>query len=254
MGIAKSILGIRVIFALIIIAAAVGLSTWGLVSTGKRIESAVEHLVDKYDAYLPEITIKNGLASIKEKQPYFVDTGDKSIVVVIDTREPKQSDAMDYLKDANAGAVLNKDRITVKSEGKIQVFPIKELPDMTLNAQTLRELAQEYFPLLMRVAAIVVVFYFLFAKLFQILMLALIPYVAARSYNADLSFGGALKLATVAMIPPVALEALLGFTGIRIPGWFFLYFVIYIALLIYLVKDFIRSSPPEISATESIHP
>lgn len=254
MGIARSILGIRVVFLLLIVVAAVVLSALSLVSMGKRIESFVEQGVDKYDAYLPEITIKQGHASIRDKQPYFVDTGDKDLVIVIDTREGKRGETLDYLKDAHTGAVLGRDSITTKSQGRIQIIPLNEFPDMVINSHVLQDLVQGYFPMVMRVAAIMVAFYVLFAKLFQIFMLALVPYVAARSYNAGLSYGDALKMSTVAMVPPAMLEILLGFVGVGIPGWFIIYFVMYLAVLFVLIRDFIRSAPPDISTTESINP
>ncbi|HMK37136.1 MAG TPA: DUF1189 family protein [Desulfomonilaceae bacterium] len=248
MGIARKIIGIPVLAIVLIILAAVGLSTWSLVSTGgERIESLVDRGVEKYDVYLPEITIRRGEASIRGKQPYFVDTGEKDLVVVIDTREEKSADALDYLKDAEAGAVLNRDRITVKNQGKIQVIPLKEFPDVVLNSQNLRDMVQDYMPTVIRVGILLVAFYFFFVKLFQVLLLALIPYIATRSYNARLTYGQAVKISTAAMAGPVILDVLMECAGIRIPGWFILYFVIYSGILALLIRDLVVGSRSEAS-------
>lgn len=255
MGISRSITGMNAVVVMLIMAAAIGLSTWSLVSTGGRqIESLVERGVDKYDAYLPEITIKQGQASIREKQPYFLDTGDKDFVIVVDTREGQQNAALDYLKDVSTGFVLTKTSITIKNQRQIRIVPLKEFPDMVLNSRSLRDIVSAYLPTVVRVGAILVTFYFIFAKLFQVFLLALVPYLAARSYNTELAYGQATKISVVAMVPPVMLDVLLGFSDIRIPWWFFLYFAIYIGILVFLTRDLVRSAPYEVSSVESINP
>jgi hypothetical protein len=255
MGIARTITGIPSIIIVLIVLAVIGLSTWSITSKGgQQIESWVERAVDMYDAYLPEITIKQGQASIREKQPYFLDTGDKDFVVVIDTRESMQSAALDYLKDVRAGVVLTKTGIFIKNQYKIQIVPLKELPDMVLNSRSLREIVRDFFPTVIRVGTVLVAFYVLFAKLFQVFILALAPYLAARSYNSELSYGQALKISVVAMVPSVILDMFLGFPHVGIPGWFFFYFLTYIFILALITIELVRSSPSGNSSSESIHP
>jgi hypothetical protein len=255
MGIARTITGIPSIIIVLIALAAIGLSTWSITSKGgQQLESLVERGVDKYDAYLPEITIKQGQASIREKQPYFLDTGDKDFVAVIDTREDKQSAALDYLKDVQAGIVLTRTSITIKNQHRTQIVPLKEFPDMVLNSRSLSEIARNFFPMVIQVGTVLVAFYVLFAKLFQVFILALAPYLAARSYNTELTYGQALKISVVAMIPPLILDMFLGFPHVGIPGWFFFYFLTYVFILALITIELVRSSPSGTSSSESIHP
>jgi Protein of unknown function (DUF1189) len=255
MRLARSITEMHPIVILLILVAAIALSTWGLVLTGgKKLEVWVHRGVDKYDAYLPEITIKHGQASIQGKQPYFVKTGEKNFVAVIDTREGEQNGARNYLKNAPEGVVLTRTNIAVKDHDKIQIIPLKEVPDMVLNARNLRKIERNYMPKVLRLGAILVTFYYIFAKVLQMLVLGLIPYVAARSYNVKLAYGQALKISSAAMILPVAAEVLLDFSNITIPRWFFFYFLIYIGTLVILTIDLVSSPSSGISPTEPINP
>jgi hypothetical protein len=128
------------------------------------------------------------------------------------------------------------------------------MPDMVLNSQNLRKIAQDYLPMVLRIAAVFVAFYFIFAKLFQMLMLALVPYLAARSYNTELTYGQALKLSVVAMVLPVVLDVFLRFSNTVIPGWLFFYLVIYIGDLVFLTIDVVRNSSSGEASVESINP
>ena len=89
---------------------------------------------------LVRITVHDGKASIREEQPHFIETGDKDLAVVIDTRENKQKDALDYLKDVSTGAVLARDSVVTKSQGQIRIIPLKGIPDLVVNSRNLRAL------------------------------------------------------------------------------------------------------------------
>jgi hypothetical protein len=242
MGISDYIVKLRTLFVIGIVIVVVGLSTWGMVFWGgAQLREFVDLAIDKYDTYFPEITIKNGKASIKEKQPFIVDLGDNEVSVVIDTRDSGKN-ALDHLKAFPSGAVLTQDSLFVKSRNETRIVSIKDMPDMVINSLSLRDFADEYFPLLMRIVAVALIVYFLIAKLIQALVFAFIPYFAARSRNLPLGFGGAFKLSLVAMIPPFILgmfETLLGFS---LPASFLIYFVIYGVTLVFLTIDWMKTS------------
>jgi hypothetical protein len=220
-----------------------------------KAESLILQVADKYDAYLPEIVISNGTASIKREEPFFVDTfGEKDLVLVIDTRHNNVAKALDYLKEAKVGAVLTRDSVVTKSQNQIRVVPLKGIPDMTVNSTEIRSLAEEYMPVVAKWAWALVLSYFLFAKSFQILALALIPYFGARAYSVALTYGQALKIAAAAMVPPVLSDVLLGYCDLWITGSFVVYFGLYIGVLILAVGDLVRSARETEYAHNSIHP
>lgn len=222
--------------------AAVVLSVWIVVSgSGKRVESLLNEAADKYDLYLPEITIKGGQASIKKQQPYIVDTGDPSAVVVIDTRDDNQNEALNYLKNAEAGAVLNKTTLITKSRDQIRMINLREIPDFTANSITLKDLMSEYYPLLLKIAAVVLIIYFFIAKTIQLLLFAFIPFFASKKSRFPITFGEAMKFSTAAMVCAVALDFVLGFfslgTALSMSGYFAVYLTVIGIISLELIKQ-----------------
>ncbi len=208
MGIARQLINIKGIIIVIILAIAIGLCSWAMISVGgQQVQRFLDTLVEKYDSIFPEITIRNGQASIREQQPYFVDTGDPDVTIVIDTREGKQAEALNYLKNVNTGAVLSRDVITTKNRGEIRIIQLKDLPDMVLNSSTMRDMTQEYFPWVMKVGIILVILYFIIVKSFQAIIFALVPYFIVRS-KLPLTYGEALKISVIGMMPSILLDLL----------------------------------------------
>ncbi|MEJ2719023.1 MAG: DUF1189 family protein [Deltaproteobacteria bacterium] len=221
MGVTRSICRSPAFLVVLVLLACVGVSSWAMVS---RLTPLAEAMLDRvaagYDEYLPEITIRNGKASIREKQPFFVHalTSDQG-VVVIDTRAGKQSQALQYLKGARNGAVLTRDRLFLKNPNQIRILPLAHVPNMVLSSRDLMEMKREYFPLILRIGAILVVIYFLIAKLLQVLVLALIPYLGARLSSVVVS-----------------------------------YYVLYLFILLVAVIDLVKTSPRAIQPNSPISP
>ncbi|MBI5252015.1 MAG: DUF1189 family protein [Desulfomonile tiedjei] len=220
--------------------------------TAPKIENTILAIAANYDSYLPEIRIRDGHASVREKQPYFIDTGDKEVAVVIDTRDGMQKQGVDYLKDVSAGAVLTKDTLITKNQGQIRIIALKEMPDIEINSGTLLDLVDKYWPLAMRFAAILVVLYFLFVKPFQIMMFALIPYFGTRLYDVPLTYGEALKIAAIGIIPPVLLDVVLIVMGVGIQGGFLIYFGLYAAVLVLACAELVKGVPRKIEGQPPI--
>jgi hypothetical protein len=254
-GTARSICKMPAIVVALVLLVCSGLSAWGLFSGfWPGVETFLRLAVDKYDALLPAITIQGGKASIHEQQPHFIDLGDKDLVAVIDTREGKEKDAQDYLKDATAGAVLTRESIVTKSQGQLRIIPLQGAPDLVINSSNVRAILNEYLPLASRLVLLAVILYFVFIKPLQAIIFALLPYFAARSYSVALTYGESVKIAAVVMVPPVALDLFLHLSGIQIPVAFVFYFGLYIALLILAVRDLVHSKPLEAGPSTTINP
>lgn len=256
MGIVRSITRTHGILSVFIVSVCVGVAAWGLMSAMvPRVESYLDVVENEYDTYLPEITIKNGHASIRQDQPYHIDAfSDEGLVFIIDTREGKMKEAINYLNDAKGGAVLTRDSLIMKNQRQIRIIPLDEFPDITLNGAEIRALIHEYFPMVVKWCWVAVVAYFLFMKPIQILLLSMIPFFGARSYSVDLTYGEALKITTFAMIPPVLLDVFLHRAGTGFFSSFVLYFVLYVGLLILCVWELVKRSRRVPVFDESIHP
>jgi hypothetical protein len=242
-GIAKSIASQSAVVAIAAVLICAAVSAFALVSVNApRLEEFLNSTVQQYDLVLPEITFHDGHASIREKQPYIIDTGGgKDLALVIDTRGGNETDALDHLKEADSGAVLTRDGLVTKDRGNIRIIPLKDMPDFVFNSRNLQELLDRFLPTVIRYGAILVVIYFLFVKPLQVLLLSLIPYFGARAYSVPLTFGQAMKIAGIALIPPVLMEALVEFTGVSLPAAFIFYFGLYIVLLCLAVRDLVRN-------------
>ena len=239
MRLTRSICAAPTVVIVLVVCACIVVSSWGLTAyTVPAARDFLETMAAKYDSLFPEITIRNGQASIREKQPYIVEgLGDKDLLLMVDTREGQVPLVLDQLQKVSTGAVLTRDSIVIKNQREIRFIPLKDLPDMVINSTHIQDFLGEYLPRVIRWITVAIVLYFLFAKPLQILLLALIPYLAARSYSVELSYGQALKLTSVAMIVPVVLEFVLDMAGIHIPAQFALYLALYIALLWLAVRD-----------------
>lgn len=260
MGTARTICRMPLIPVIAILVLCVGLGTWGFMSAASKVvKSLVDKAVSKYDVYFPEITIKNGMASIREQQPYYIDLfGGKKTedlpVLVIDTREGQEKDAVDYLKDARSGAVLTRKTLVFKDNRQIRIVPLKDIPDTVINSHAIGELSSKYLPMLTRWAAVILVFYFLLAKPAQALLLAMIPYFAARAYAADATYGQSLKIAIVAMAPAVLIDLVQDLLHMRIPAAYVLYFVIYVGVIVLITRDLVATPLTSAGPAQQIHP
>lgn len=242
-GIAKSISSQSAVVAIAAVLICAAVSAFALVwVNAPKLEDFLNSAVQKYDVFLPEITFKDGHASIRENQPYFIDTGSgKDLAVVIDTRGGKETDALDYLKQADTGVVLTREGLVTKDRGTIRIISLKDMPDFVFNSRNLQDLLDRFLPTIIRYGTILVVIYFLFVKPLQVLLLSLIPYFGARAYSVPLTFGQAMRIASIALIPPVLMEALVELTGVSLPAAFIFYFGLYIVLLCLAVRDLVRN-------------
>jgi len=254
MGTTRAICRIPAIAVVLVLLVCGGLSAWVLFSGfWLNVETALKEVAGRYDAAFPEITMRGGKAAIRGQQPHFA-IRDKNLLVVIDTRETKQKEAPDYLKDVSDGAVIGSESVVIKSQGQIQAIPLKWIPDFVINSQNLKALLNEYLPMVTRLVLLVVILYFIVVKTLQAIIFALLPYFASRFYAVALTYGEAVKIAAVALVPPVALDLFLYLSGIKIPKTFIIYFALYIALLILAVRDLARSKPLPMGPSTSINP
>ena len=234
MGVTISIIKAPVILVLLVFVFCIGLSAY---VTTSMLTPAVDKLVDygisAYGEIFPEITIRNGKASITKQQPYVLDKIDeKYFTVIIDTRDGKQGEGINYLKNVEAGLVLTQDSIVTKNNGQIRIIPLKGMPDIVLNAALLRDLADKYLPLAKPVIAIGATVYYAIVKTIQMLLFALIPFLWARRSNPRATYGQAVKLSVFGMAVSVLLGAVSTYGGLTISGWFYIYFVLYAGLMV----------------------
>ena len=255
MGVSRSIARTHAVLAILVLVGCIALSSFSLAQLViPKVRSLLDVVATKYDAVLPQITIRDGKASTKGKEPYFADLGTKEAVLAIDTKEGGAKRALDYLKEAQSGMVLTRKALVVKNQHQIRMIPLSKFPDVTLNSSEIRRLVDRYFPLATRWIWIAIIGYFCLSKPIQLLFLSLIPFFGAHSYSVELSYGQALKIGAFAMVPPVLLSAVLFAGQVKIFGSLVIYFAFYVGLLILSVWDLVKSSGDLSPPVQGIHP
>ena len=161
--------------ALIVVLSAL-ISSWAVILELKpQVEYFLERIESSYDSLMPEISIKDGKASIKERQPHYLTSGsDKDVTLVIDTRDKKQREAYEYLKETPYGIAISRDFMVFKNHEQLSEISFKNLPDMVINSSTLLNTINEYSSRIWQIAWIILICYFLIAKTAQVCLFALI--------------------------------------------------------------------------------
>ncbi|MFH0959307.1 MAG: DUF1189 family protein, partial [Pseudomonadota bacterium] len=116
-----------------------------LLTTGLEIFDLLEKAAVKFDLYSPEITILDGKASIKEKQPYIIEIPDDSnMLIVIDTRKTPEPKPFSHLKDKSVGIVLSRESLIIKNNDQLTSMELANFPDLVLNSKSLIENLRDY--------------------------------------------------------------------------------------------------------------
>jgi hypothetical protein len=193
---------------------------------------------EAYDEYLPQVTVKNGKASIRKQQPYLVPgLHVRDFVAVIDTRPGHERDALQRLAEAPNGAVLTRDALWIKNRRQTRSFPLNDFPDMTVDSAAIAGLKDDYFGLVMKFLWAGAICYSLCAKCAQAFLFALVPFFVTRAAPSPPGYGPMLKIAVCALAPPTMLDVLLEMFGIAASLTFSVYFLVYGAIIVLLSKD-----------------
>lgn len=257
MGAARSISRLSALVVALILLACIAVSVAGVVlAVFPRIAATLERVAEKYDAMFPEITIRNGIASIREKQPHFLDNfGEEGLILVVDTRDASPEKALAYLKQGQAGAVLTSETIVTKSNGEVKIISLKDVPDMVLNSANIRDALTKYMPDIMKWAAVFLTAYFLLAKTAQALIMAWVTMLAARLFGASLGYAESVKIAVVCMVIPVVVEFLYNFSEPGITSNVLIYYAVYLVAIVLVVRDLVVSDArTHDDETSGIHP
>lgn len=235
MGITSFVSRMRAIGACLVFLGCVALSVYGLYAwLTVKIRNTAQLVITNFDSRVPQISLRNGKASINAKQPYWVNLQDltPNLVAVIDTRPAQVNNLMEYVKDVRGGIVLGWDRFVIKNRDEIRIFSLQGLPDTDVNSHTLQLLVNEFLPLVFGGLAILFTIWYIVAKLGQVLIFALIPWIWSRWASGSIRYGTCMKLATLAMIPSVFWDLLVNLAELSIPGGMGISWLVYIGLYV----------------------
>ena len=256
MGITESLRKMPAIVAALIFLFCVCLSTWNIMYLYKpKVDKLVEQTIGQYDTILPEIMIKNGKASIKEEQPFYLnDDPKKGPIVVIDTRPGAQKEVMSQAIESNKFMALTQDFLIVKDERQYRTLPLKGIPDVTVNAELIKKLKNQFYPAAVVATTVAIGIYYTFTKLIQIVILALLFYLLTQKSAVPPTYGQSFKITTFALIVPIILDMYLSRLTIGIAVSWSAYFVVYLAVLGIAYWDYTNAPPGQINQQQTESP
>ena len=201
----------------------------------------VQNEVPKIVSQIPTITIKDGLASIDEPQPYYITEPDSNdIFAIIDTTGTVTS-----LADSNAFLLITKtEAIYKKNEVQSQTYSFADIKDFTLTQAKINKWLEVF-----RTVAIPVMYPFVLAfsyvyRIIQVLIYAAIGLLFAQGFRAKIEYPVLLRLAVVAVTPAIIINTIVSLSGYVFCGMWLLYFAIAMVYLAFGVKAVSESQRP----------
>ena len=211
-------------------------------TNGLEFLALLQKVASKYDLYCPEITIIDGKATIREKQPYIVELPqDLNLTVVIDTRDNPKPNPLSYIKENTTGLALLRNSLIVKNRDETSNIKLENFPDLTINSQTLTDEFANYRFTILLFIAIASVVYFGISKIMQTLISAMAISLVTRQLSIPFSFKRGFKLATFVIVPATIVDIALKFFNVLPGSQFYIYLGCYAGTMFWLVKDLITN-------------
>ncbi|MGB1799613.1 MAG: DUF1189 domain-containing protein [Gammaproteobacteria bacterium] len=191
---------------------------------------------------IPEITIQNGMASIRESQPYYIDDPETGRpLAVIDT-----TGTINSLEQTEAVVLLTKNKVTFeKSKMETRTFELSEVGDMVIDSSLLStwvEAAKSYMAVIMYPFALAGSFLY---RIIQMLIYAAIGLVFASMLKVEPDYSQLLRLSVVAATPAILINTFLWVAGINIPMVGLIFFGMSMVYLYLGIKATIEIEPEQ---------
>ncbi len=220
-----------------------------------QVDYFMERIQSSYDSMVPEISIKDGKASISERQPHYLSpSSDKDVTIVIDTRDNKQREAYEYIRQTPYGIAISRDFLVLKNHDQLSELSFKTLPDMVINSTSLLSALNDYSSKIWLIAWIFFIFYCLLNKIAQVCLFAFIPIIITRRLSCPVNYSEAVRFTAGAMIIPVITDFIMKWLSIFSSMEAVVYFGIYALALFRIIKDHVRMSSNDPSVLKSIDP
>lgn len=220
----------------------VGFSHW--------VETGASEVIDK----IPQITIRHGEVSTNVETPYYIPEPQDSAnrvsesskyLAVIDLTGKYKS-----LEDVNADLLVTKHALAMRNRpGEVRTYDLSRVESFSIDAARVHGWlnSSRFF-----VAPACYGFILLFSYLYRVMQVALYAAVGilfARSLQVTLEYPALMRLAAVAVTPPMILNEVVGLTQVHIPWWSLICLGIAMGYLYFGVKVNAEQAP--VTATPS---
>ena len=219
--------------------------TWLPVMVKLHVELSkyIRQEAPKYIGQVPTITIHHGEVSIDKPAPYWINNPDTSKpVLVIDP-----SGSITSLEQTGAMALLTKNKFMLHQTNRAEtrIYDLAKIDDLTIDRDIVSywvEVFRKYFATIAYPFALAASFTY---RVLQMLLYAAIGLLFAKMLKAELDYPTLLRLASISITPVVLLSTLLLITGIHVPAFPLLCFVIAMGYLFFAVKANAEQAGPE---------
>ena len=190
-----------------------------MIKTHMGVSCFIDNKAPAFVEQVPEITIIDGEASIKEPQPYYITAPEgNDVLAIIDT-----TGKIGSLEDANTMCLLTKSNfIWREGEFETRAFDLSEVEHFVLDSERITgwlETIKKFFVIAISPFALLGSYVY---RIVQALIYAAIGLLFASLCKITLSYSALLRLAITAVTPCIIVSTVLGLGGIYLPMFFYL--------------------------------
>jgi hypothetical protein len=213
------------------------------------LSDAVRQDAPKYIAQVPKLAIQHGEVSIDRPVPFAIVVPDSGTpLLVIDT-----SGSITSFEQTPALALLTRNKFMYrKTDGnETRIYDLSKIDDFTLDRDRVNGWVQAFRKYFATLAYPVVLVSSFTYRVLQMLLYAAIGMLFVKMLKAPLDYLTLLRLASVSITPVIVLSTLQVLTGIHIPAFWLICFVIAMGYLFFAIKSNIEPVPPEAPVLEA---
>ncbi len=191
------------------------------INLSRTLSSAADDIQQAFaSGEFPEITIANGLATVRARQPLILLEGEGSIVIIDTSGAYQTIDTSRYFQ----GFLLTRNSLHVYSDGDYQVVQLADLNSafgnpIVINRDTALDFWRSFTSIFSVAAFIGIGLWNLAIRMMWLAFLAVLVWGGLSAFNMRSDYGSVLTVGIYALVPAVYLSFLLGLIGISFCGF-----------------------------------
>lgn len=217
------------------------LTIFSAINLSRNLSSAADDIEQAFaSGEFPEITITNGLATVRVRQPLILLEGEGSIVIIDTSGAYQTIDTSRYFQ----GFLLTRNSLHVYSDGEYQVVQLADLNSafgnpIVINRDTALDFWRSFTSIFSVAAFIGIGLWNLVIRLMWLIFLAVLVWGLLSAFNMQSDYVQVLTIGIYALVPAVYISFLLGLIGISFCG-----FQTGLLLVIWVVVARVGLKPP----------
>ncbi len=191
-----------------------------IVNLSRNLSSAAEDIEQAFaSGEFPEITIANGLATVRARQPLILLEGEGSIVIIDTSGTYQTIDTSRYFQ----GFLLTRNSLHTYSDGDYQVIQLADLNSVfgnpiVINRDNALDFWRSFTSIFSVVAFIGIGLWNLVIRLMWLIFLAVLVWGLLSAFNMRSDYVPVLTIGIYALVPAVYISFLLGLIRISFCG------------------------------------